>query len=68
MKSMNGLKRFKVFYFPQGDRQGIDESRRNWELIMTRSEDEAEKVFKIANHRRLSNDEIFFGWVEEVMP
>lgn len=68
MKSMNGLKRFKVFYFPQGNHQGIDETRRNYDIIMARNEDDAEKLFKIMNHKRLSDDEIFFGWVEEVMP
>lgn len=65
---MNGLKKFKVFYFLSGDHQGIDETRRKWELIMARSEDEAEKLFKIMNRERLSNDKIFFGWVEEVVP
>lgn len=64
---MNGLKKFKVFYFLSGDRQGVDETRRKWELIMARSEDEAEKLFKIMNHKRLSDDEISFGWVEEVV-
>lgn len=64
---MNGLKKFKVFYFLSGDHQGVDETRRKWELIMARSEDEAEKLFKIMNHKRLSDDEISFGWVEEVV-
>lgn len=68
VKSMNGLKRFKVSYFLSGDHQGIDESRRKWDLIMARSEDDAEELFKIMNHRRLSDNEIFFGWCEEVMP
>lgn len=58
---MNGLKKFKVFYF-------LDETRRKWELIMARNEDEAEKLFKIMYHMGLSNNEVSFGWVEEVMP
>lgn len=65
---MNGLKKFKVFYFPQGDHQGVDESQRKWDLIMARSEEDAENSFKIMNHKRLSDNEISFGWVEEVMP
>jgi len=68
VKNMNGLKKIKVFYFEQGDHQGVDESRRNWDLIMARTEDDAEKLFKIMNHRRLSDNEIFFGLVEEAMP
>lgn len=66
-KSMNGLKKFKVFYFLSGDHLSIDEARRKWELIMARSEDEAEEWFKIMNHKRLYDDEISFGWVEEVV-
>lgn len=31
---MRSLKKFKVFYFLDGDHQGIDETRRKWELIM----------------------------------
>lgn len=65
---MRNLKKFKVFYFLGGDHQGIDETRRKWELIMARDENEAEKWFKIANHERLYYGEIFFGWVEEVVP
>lgn len=63
---MRGLKKFKVFYFLGGDHQGIDETKLKWKLIMARSENEAEKWFKIANRERLYYDEIFFGWVEEV--
>ena len=65
---MNKLKKFKVFYFLGGDHQGIDETRRKWELIMARNEDEAEALFKLAYHKGLSDHKIFFGWVEEVMP
>lgn len=68
VKNMNGLKKFKVFYFLDGDYRGIDETRRKWELIMARNEDEAEKLFKIMYHMGLSNNEVSFGWVEEVMP
>nr|DAG07909.1 MAG TPA: hypothetical protein [Caudoviricetes sp.] len=39
---MNKLKKFKVFYFLGGDHQGIDETRRKWELIMAKNEDEAD--------------------------
>ena len=56
---MNELKTFKVFYF-------LDETRRRWELIKARNEDEAEKSFKIAYCKALTDDKIFFGWVEEV--
>lgn len=65
---MNEFKTFKVFYFLGGDHQGIDETRRRWKLIVARNEDEAANLFKIMYHMRLSNNEIFFGWVEEVMP
>ena len=66
--NMNGLKKFKVFYFLSGDLQGIDETRRKWKLIIARNEDDAEKLFKIMYREQLSNDKIFFGWVEEVVP
>lgn len=66
--NVNSLKKFKVFYFLSGDHQGIDETRRKWESIVARSEDEAEKLFKIAYHKALSDYKIFFGWVEEVVP
>lgn len=65
---MNEFKTFKVFYFLGVDHRGIDETRRKWELIMARSEDEAERLFKIMYHIGLSDNKIFFGWVEEVMP
>ena len=68
VKNMNGLKKFKVFYFLDGDHQGIDEPRRKWELIMARSEDEAERLFKIMYHIGLSDNKVSFGWVEEAMP
>lgn len=61
------LKKFKVFYFLGGDHQGIDETRRKWKLIAARSEDEAEKLFKIEYRKALSDYKIFFGWAEEVI-
>ena len=64
---MNGLKKFKVFYFLNCDHQGIDETRRKWELIMARSEDEAERWFKIMYNIGLSDNKVSFGWVEEVV-
>lgn len=67
-KKMSKLKKFKVLYYLGGDHQGIDETRRKWELIMARSEDEAEKLFKLAYSKDLSDYKIFFGWVEEVVP
>ena len=68
VKNMNGLKKFKVFYFLACDHKGIDEPRRKWELIMARNEDEAETLFKILYHIGLSDNKIYFGWVEEVVP
>ena len=68
MKKMNDFKKFKVFYFLGGDHQGIDETRRKWQLITARNEDEAETLFKLAYHKGLSDYKIFFGWAEEVMP
>lgn len=68
VKKMNGLKKFKVFYFLDGNHQGIDEERRRWELIMARSEDEAERWFKILYYLGLSDNKVSFGWVEEVVP
>lgn len=65
---MNDLKKFKVFYFLDGDHQGIDEPRRKWELIMARNEDEAERLFKIFYYLGLSDNKVSFGWVEEVAP
>ena len=67
-KKMSKLKKFKVFYFLGGDHQGIDETRRKWEIIMARDEDEAKKLFKLAYSKDLSDYKIFFGWVEEVVP
>ena len=67
MKNMNGLKKFKVFYFLDSDHQGIDETRKV-ELIMARSEDDAERWFKLMYNKSLSDGTISFGWVEEVMP
>lgn len=55
-EKMNGLKKFKVFYFLTGDHQGIDEPRRKWELIMARNEDEAETWFKFLYHIGLSEN------------
>ena len=60
VKSMNKLKKFKVFYFLDGDHQGIDETRRKWALIMANNEDEAEKLFKLAYSKDLSDYKIFF--------
>ena len=68
VKNMNGLKKFKVFYFLDGDHRSIDETRRKWELIMARSEDEAERLFKIMYRIGLSDNKVSFGWVEEVVP
>ena len=68
VKNMNGLKKFKVFYFLTGDHQGIDERRRKWELIMARGRDEAETWFKLRCHIGLSDNKVSFGWVEEVVP
>lgn len=65
---MNDLKKFKVFYFLNGDHRGIDEPRRKWELIMARNEDEAEILFKILYDLWLSDNKVSFGWVEEVVP
>ena len=65
---MNGLKKFKVFYFLGGDHQGINEMQRRWELIMARNENEAEKLFRFAYSKDLSDYNIFFGWAEEVVP
>lgn len=36
--------------------------------IATPNEDEAEKLFKLAYSKDLSDYKIFFGWVEEVVP
>lgn len=58
---MNKLKKFKVFYFLGGDHQGVDETQRRWELIMARNEDEAEKWFRLAYSKDLSDYKIFFG-------
>lgn len=61
---MNKLKKFKVFYFLGGDHQGIDETRRKWELIMAKDEDEAEKLFKLAYSKDLSD---YFDAFDECM-
>lgn len=67
-ESMKGFKNFKVFYFLSNDRPYFNEPHRNWELIMARSDDEAEEIFKLVYNEKLSNGEISFGWVEEVVP
>lgn len=68
VKSMSKFKKFKVIYFLGGDHKGIDETRRKCELIRARNEDEAEKLFKLAYSKDLSDYKISFGWVEEVVP
>lgn len=65
---MKNFKRFKVFYFSNDNRPHFNEPRRNWELIVARSEDEAEDMFKLIYNKGLSDDTISFGWVEEVVP
>jgi hypothetical protein len=35
---------------------------------MAKNEDEAEKLFKLAYSKDLSDYKIFFGWAEEVVP
>lgn len=68
VKSVSKSKKFNVIYFLGGDHQGIDETRRKRELIRARNEDEAEKLFKRAYSKDLSDYKMFFGWVEEVVP
>ena len=63
---MKNFKRFKVFYFLNNTHPHINESRRNWELIVARSEDEAEDIFKLLYNKGLSDGKISFGWVEEL--
>lgn len=65
---MKSFKRFKVFYFSNDRRPHFNEPYRNWELIIARSEYEAEEVFKAVYNKDLSDGEISFGWVEEVVP
>ena len=65
---MKNFKKFKVFYFSNDHHSHFNEPRRNWELIVARSEDEAERLFKIMYHIGLSDNKVSFGWVEEVMP
>lgn len=61
VKNMNGLKKFKVFYFL------ADEQRRKLEIIMARNEDEAEDIFKLMYNKGLSDGTISFGWAEEAV-
>lgn len=65
---MKGFKRFKVFYFSNDRRPNFNEPNRNWELIVARSEDEAEDIFKLIYNKGLSDGTISFGWIEEVVP
>lgn len=65
---MKGFKRFKVFYFSNDCHSRFNEPRRNWELIVARSEDEAEEIYKLIYNKALSDGKISFGWVEEVVP
>lgn len=65
---MKGFKRFKVFYFSNDRRSNFNEPNRNWELIVARSEDEAEDIFKLIYNKGLSDGTISFGWIEEVVP
>ena len=63
---MKNFKRFKVFYFSNDHLPHFNEPRRNWELIVARSEDEAEDIFKLSYNKDLSDGKISFGWVEEL--
>lgn len=65
---MKSFKRFKVFYFSNDHRPHFNEPHRNWELIVARSEDEAEDIFKLMYNKGLSDGTISFGWVGEVVP
>lgn len=52
---MKSFKRFKVFYFSDDDHPHFNKPRRNWELIVARSEDEAEDIFKLMYNKGLSD-------------
>ena len=65
---MKNFKKFKVFYFSNNTHPHLNEPRRNWELIVARSEDEAEDIFKLMYNKDLSDGKISFGWAEEAAP
>ena len=52
------IKKFKVFYFTEGEHAWDDEKRKST-IIFARSEVEAEEIFK---HEFINYS---FGWIEE---
>lgn len=62
MSKMQKPKRFKVFYFPKPD----DPYFRKVKIITADHEVEAEAIFRSLYQDRIIDNELFFGWVEEM--
>ena len=56
------LKLFKVFYFPDPN----DPYFRKVEIIEADNEAEAEEIFRTWYQDQITDNELFFGWVEEI--
>ena len=55
-------KQFKIFYFPIQN----DPYFRKVEIIEAENEAEAEEIFRIWYQNQIKDNELFFGWVEEM--
>ena len=55
-------KQFKIFYFPNPK----DLYFRKVEIIMADNEVEAEAIFRTWYKNQIKDNELFFGWVEEI--
>ena len=55
-------KQFKIFYFPNSN----DPYFRKVEIIEADNEAEAEEIFRTWYQDQITDNELFFGWVEEI--
>ena len=62
MLKMKKPKQFKIFYFPNQN----DPYFRKVETIEAENEAEAEKIFRTWYQDQITDNELFFGWVEEI--
>ena len=62
MLKMKKPKQFKIFYFPNPN----DPYFRKVEIIEADNEAEAEEIFRTWYQDQITDNELFFGWVEEI--
>lgn len=62
MLKMKKPKQFKIFYFPNPNVPYF----RKVEIIEADNEAEAEEIFRTWYQDQITDNELFFGWVEEI--